>query len=101
MFEINKIFNQLIVLIFEIIIASLFVIIDILFQEALITVKNHADIEYTQTGSHNFTLEVKYLICISKPLIYLRNTIFLGKGNWYGGKIGKINDVQFQHNGNG
>lgn len=57
--EREQLLGQTLKLLLEMITATTFVLLDRLFYEALDLVRRHAHIEYTQTGHHDLTIEVK------------------------------------------
>lgn len=57
--EREQIFGSTMKLLFEMITATMFILLDRLFYEALDLVKRHARIDYVQTGHHDLMIQVK------------------------------------------
>ncbi|XP_050433187.1 protein sneaky [Adelges cooleyi] len=58
-YERKYLFNSLVKLGFEIMAASSFVLLDVVFYEALDVIRRHAKIDYFQTGHHDMSIKVK------------------------------------------
>lgn len=57
--EREQLFSETIILILEILLASILVLFDRLFYEILDMIRRHARIDYLQTGRHDLTIDVK------------------------------------------
>lgn len=57
--EKEKIFSETLVLLLEILLASILILFDRLFYEILDMIRRHARIDYLQTGRHDLTIDIK------------------------------------------